>query len=117
MTSNPIKVLEDGTRVYSNRVRYKPKADHERVYARRKPDVPGAVLYQGSWFLPLELVPLEERTWPVTRPDTDAYDHAGKPRKCRCDVCKRPESRRWRNQWRREQRCGADHTKNPGDPR
>jgi hypothetical protein len=104
VTSNPIKVLEDGTRVYSNRVKYRPKADHERIYKKRKPDHPQAVLYQGNWYLPLDLLPPEERVLPVTRADTDAYDHASKPRKCKCDVCKRPESRRWRNQWRREQR-------------
>ena len=104
MTSNRILVLDDGTRVYSNRVRYKPKADSERIYKKRKPDDPRAVLWQGNWLLPLELLPLEVRQVPETRPDTDAYEHASKPRKCRCNVCRRPESRRWRNQWRREQR-------------
>jgi len=105
VTSNPIRVLDDGTRVYSNRVRYRPKADSERVYKKRKPDDPRAVLYQGNWFLPLELVPLDDRQVPETRPDTDAYEHASKPRKCKCNVCRRPESRRWRNQWRRERRA------------
>ena len=114
MTSHPIRVLADGTRVYSNGVRRTPVPDHLRKYKRRKPDVPGAVLYQGNWYLPLELVPLDDRLVPETRPDTDAYDHAAKPRKCKCNVCRRPEARRWRNQWRREQRCGADHTNNPG---
>jgi hypothetical protein len=104
VTRNPITVLEDGTRIYSNRVRYRPKADSERVYAKRKPDVPGAVLWSSRWWLPLELLPMEVRSMPVTRPDTEAYEHASKPRKCKCDVCRRPESRRWRNQWRREQR-------------
>jgi hypothetical protein len=115
MTSNPIRVLEDGTRVYSNGVRRKPVPDHLRKYGRRKPDDPRAVLWQGNWLLPLELLHPDERCMPVTRPDTDAYDHAGKPRRCRCDVCKRPESRRWRNQWRREQKCGADHIGYLGD--
>ena len=99
-----IKVLDDGTRVYSNYVRYKPLSDSERKYGKRKPDDPRAVLFQGNWYLPLELLPIEERDWPLTRPDTDAYDHAGKRRRCKCDVCRRPEARRWRNQWRREQR-------------
>lgn len=104
MTSHRIKVLEDGTRVYSNYTRYVPLSDTQRTYRKRKPDVPGAVRWQGTWLLPLEVLPDEERTLPQTRPDTDAYDHASKPRKCRCDVCRRPEARRWRNQWRREQR-------------
>ena len=104
MSRHPIKVLADGTHVYSNGTKYKPKSLEERKYAIRKPDVEGAILYQGIWFLPLDLLPLEERTWPETRPDTDAYEHASKPRRCKCDVCRRPESRRWRNQWRREQR-------------
>lgn len=104
MTHNPIRVLEDGTRVYSNYVRRKPVPDHLRKYGRNKPDDPRAVLWSSRWWLPLELLPVEERTWPETRPDTDAYDHAAKPRKCQCNVCKRPEARRWRNQWRREQR-------------
>jgi hypothetical protein len=107
VTHNPIRVLEDGTRVYSNGVRRKPKPDSERIYKRRKPDTPGAVLWQGNWLLPLAVLPPASRVMPTTRPDTDAYDHASKPRKCRCDVCKRPESRRWRNQWRREQRSGV----------
>ena len=104
MTHHPIRVMPDGTRVYSNGVRYRPMADEDRVKKRRKPDVPGALLFQGNWYLPLELLPLEVRCWPLTRPDTDAYEHAAKPRRCRCDVCRRPEARRWRNQWGREQR-------------
>lgn len=104
MTHHPIKTLPDGTRVYSNGTRYKPKAPEERVYQVRKPTVQGAILWQGDWLLPLDLLPLGGRLWPETRPDTEAYDHASKPRKCKCDVCKRPEARKWRNQWRREQR-------------
>lgn len=100
-----IKVLEDGTRVYSNYVRYVPVPEDERKYGRRKPDDPNAVFWSSRWWLPLELLPLADRLVPETRPDTDAYDHAGKRRRCKCDVCRRPESRRWRNQWRREQRA------------
>jgi hypothetical protein len=104
MTHHKIKVLEDGTRVYSNGTRYKPKAPEERVYRVRKPAQEGAVWWGGGWRLPLDLLPLEARLWPETRPDTDAYDHMIKPRRCKCWVCKRPEAKRWKNQWRREQR-------------
>jgi hypothetical protein len=101
---HPIMVLADGTRVYSNGTRYRPKAPEERVYEIRKPSVEGAVLWAGVWHLPLDLLPLEARSWPETRPDTDAYDHAAKSRRCRCDVCRRPAARKWRNRWRRDQR-------------
>ena len=104
MTHNPIRVLEDGTRVYSNGVRRKPVPEHLRKYGHRKPDVEGAVLWSSRWWLPLVLIEDDKRVMPVTRPDTDAYDHMVKPRKCKCDVCKRPEAKRWKNQWRREQR-------------
>ena len=105
MTHHPVKVLADGTRVYSNGTKRTPVPDHLRKYKRRKPDDPRAVLYQGNWYLPLEVLPEDERVMPTTRPDTDAYDHMSKPRKCKCDVCKRPEAKRWKNQWRREQRA------------
>ncbi len=105
MTHHPIKTLPDGTRVYSNGTRYKPKAPEERVRRVRKPAVEGAVLWQGTWLLPLDLLPLEARQWPETRPDTDAYEHASKPRRCKCDVCKRPSAKRWKLQWKREQRA------------
>ena len=99
MTHHPIKVLEDGTRVYSNGTRYKPKAPGERKYGVRKPPpglAEGAVRWGGLWLLPLPLLPGDERLWPETRPDTDAYLHASKPRKCRCRVCQRPEALVWR---------------------
>ena len=102
MTHHVIKVLPDGTRIYSNYTRYKPKAD--RVYGIRKPAVEGAFRVGGTWYLPLSLEPLEARSWPETRPDTDAYWHASKPRRCKCKVCRRPEAKWWRNLWRREQR-------------
>jgi len=90
-------VLEDGTRVYKNYVRYKPLPKEQRKYGVRKPDRPGAVLFQGGWYFPLVLAPEEGRELPLTRPDTDAYDHMFKPRPCRCDVCKRPEAQRWKD--------------------
>lgn len=92
-----VKVLEDGTRVYSNYTRYTPVPDSERVYRRRKPDDPRAVLFRGEWFLPFDhLLSDEERAMPETRPDTDAWGHLAKPRKCKCMVCKRPESEVWK---------------------
>lgn len=102
MTHNDIKILPDGTRVYSNYTRYKPKPASERKYQRRKPDVEGAIFYGGKWFVPLELVPLEQRELPETRPDTDAYDHMVKGRKCTCGPCQRPEAVRWQDKWRRD---------------
>ena len=99
MTHHVIKILEDGTRVYSNYTRYKPKTLAERKYGVRKPDDPRAVMFNKEWFLPLDLVPDELRPMPVTRPDTDAYDHMPKPRKCKCDVCRRPEALRWKVKW------------------
>ena len=96
MTQHVIKVLEDGTRVYSNYTRYTPKPDAERKNKRRKPAVEGAVRMGGVWFLPLTLLPGDQRLWPETRPDTDAYLHASKPRRCKCRVCRRPEARVWR---------------------
>lgn len=96
MTHHVIRVEADGTRVYSNYTRYKPMADEDRVRTPRKPAQEGAVLWGGAWLLPLTFQPAEDRLWPETRPDTDAYDHASKPRKCRCRVCQRPEAARWR---------------------
>ena len=96
MTHHAIKVLEDGTRVYSNGTRYRPVPPEKRKYGVRKPPVEGAVRLGGTWFHPLALLPLAARSWPETRPDTDAFDHAHKPRPCKCDVCRRPEAQRWR---------------------
>ena len=101
MTQHKIKVLSDGTRVYSNGTRYKPVAPEERKYAIRRPDDSGAVLYQGSWYSPLASLDDEARIMPETRPDTDAYEHMGKPRKCMCYVCRRPEAKRWKREWLR----------------
>lgn len=81
----PIRVEADGTRVYSNHVRYKPVAPEKRKYASHKPDDPRAVRYNAHWFLPLELLPESQRTMPKTRPDEDGYDHRVM---CRCDICR-----------------------------
>lgn len=103
MTHREIKVLEDGTRVYADYHRYTPKPLEERKYAVRKPDDPRAVRWGGQWLLPLEVLPEADRTMPETRPDTDAYDHAAKKRRCTCAPCRRPTAERWRKKWQRDQ--------------
>jgi hypothetical protein len=103
VTHHEVVELEDGTRRYSNYTRYRPVPKEQRKYAVRKPDVPGAVRFHGAWFLPLPLLAMEERVFPETRPDTDAYDHMGKPRKCRCVPCQRPEAVKWQDKWRKDQ--------------
>jgi hypothetical protein len=67
MTHHRIRVLEDGTRIYSNGTRYRPVPPAERRYRVRKPDDPRAVLHNGRWYLPLELLPDDERVMPQTR--------------------------------------------------
>lgn len=97
MTHRKIRRIEaDGTRVYEDYHRYRPMADEDRTYAVRKPADPRAVRWGGLWLLPLDVLEDASRTMPETRPDTDAYDHAGKPRRCKCVVCKRPQAARWR---------------------
>lgn len=64
MSQHPIKVLEDGTRVYSNGTRYKPVPLERRKYRVNKPDDPRAFRQGGKWYLPLDLLPDEERVWP-----------------------------------------------------
>lgn len=94
MTHRPIRTEPDGTRVYATGQRYKPRTLEERKYGVNKPDDPRAVRFHGKWFLPLELLPDEQRgPVPETRPDTDAYEHS---LLCQCDVCCRPEAVRWR---------------------
>ena len=101
MTRHPVVELEDGTRRYSNYTRYIPVAERNRKYAIRKPQDPDAVRWHGEWFLPLPLLSDGDRVMPETRPDTDAYDHASKPRKCRCAPCQRPTAAYWQDRWRR----------------
>jgi hypothetical protein len=102
MTHRAIETLSDGTRKYVCGKRYKPLSLSERVYGVRKPQDPRAVRWGGSWLLPLDLLPDNLRVRPETRPDSDAYDHMAKPRKCKCAVCKRPEAKRWQEKWRRD---------------
>ena len=100
MTHHPIRVLEDGTRVYSNGGRYKPKSLEERSYGVNKPDDPRAVRFHGQWFLPLEVLPDAERgPIPETISDQDAYDHMATNLLCRCPACLRPTAPRWRRKW------------------
>lgn len=99
-----IRVEPDGTRVYSNHTRYKPMPDSQRKNSVRKPEDPGAVRWYGEWLLPLDLLGDDQRVLPETRPDTDAYDHMTKPRRCRCYVCLRPEAKKWKRQWRKDRR-------------
>jgi hypothetical protein len=64
-----VKVLEDGTRVYSNRTTYTPIPPEQRKKISRKPDAPGAFRFNADWFMPLPLIPEEQRSLPETRPD------------------------------------------------
>jgi hypothetical protein len=98
VTHNAIKELPDGTRVYADGHRYKPKPLEERAYAVRKPDDPRAVRYHGSWFLPLEVLPDEHRELPPTRADEETLEHKAT---CICEVCTRPQAKRY---WRRARR-------------
>jgi hypothetical protein len=94
--SEPVRVLEDGTRVYANGVRYRPVADDERRNRKRKPEDPRAVRWYSEWIVLPELVADDDRSMPETVPDSEAYDHWLEKRGCRCFICKRPESRRWK---------------------
>jgi hypothetical protein len=98
MTQHPIRVLEDGTRVYSNGTRYKPKPLAERKYKVRKPADPRAVRWGGKWWVEPEVVDENKRIMPLTRPDREAFDHYMEEKlRCRCEVCKRREGREWRD--------------------
>lgn len=102
MTHNEVRVLEDGTRVYASYNRYVPVPVEERKIGINKPDHPGAQRFHTRWFLPLDVLPDEQRVWPQTRPDTDAYDHMEITALCRCEPCCRPQADRWRRRWLRE---------------
>jgi hypothetical protein len=102
VTHHKIRELADGTRVYSNGTRYKPMADAERTKKVRKPQVEGALLYQGVWYLPLSLCPDGDRVMPETRSDELGYSHG---MWCRCVVCARPavDAQKWRR-WKKPPR-------------
>lgn len=93
--SRAIETLSDGTRRYANSgTRYKPVAPQDRVYASHRPDDPRAVRFHANWFLPLDLLPEEDRDMPETRPDDQTLLHKAS---CRCDVCIRPQANElWR---------------------
>ncbi len=95
MTSKPIRRIEaDGTVVYHDYHRYKPKPAEERIYAKRKPDDPRAVRFLSDWYLPLQLLDDNSREMPETRPDEQILEHGIQ---CRCVVCRRPEAQAlWR---------------------
>lgn len=102
MTHHLVRVEPDGTRVYSNYTRYRPKPRSERKYAVNKPDDPRAVRFHGQWYLPLDVLPDEARVMPATRPDCQAYEHMSSNLLCRCQVCLRPTAARWQRKWRRD---------------
>ncbi len=100
MTHREVRVEDDGTHVYADGHRYRPKAPEERVYGTRRPDDPRAVRFHGRWFLPLDLLPGPVRSLPETRPDEETLDHSAG---CLCPVCRRPAARAL---WRRSRRAG-----------
>lgn len=106
MTHHPIKVLADGTRVYSRYQRYTPMDPGERVNQVRKPEDPRAVRFHGQWFTPVNVLADGDRIMPETRPDEQAYEHMDRTALCRCAVCLRPQAERWRRKWRRDQDRG-----------
>lgn len=77
MTHHPIKVLEDGTRVYANYHRYKPKAAEERINGVNKPDDPRAVRFHTKWFLPLDVLDDSKRVMPATYPYSRQQKRSG----------------------------------------
>lgn len=87
---SPVReVLPDGTRVYTNGVRYKPLTAAERVNGVNQPDDPRAVRFHTRWFIPLDLLPDEKRCMPLTRPDDATLRHRAS---CICEVCRRPQA-------------------------
>ena len=110
--SGPVRVLEDGTRVYANGVRYRPVAPEERRKKVRKPEDPHAVRWYGEWLILPELVPDDVRSMPETVPDSEAYEHWREKRWCRCEICTRPESRRWKEKGERDRIRDKGHSPN-----
>lgn len=102
MSIHPIRTLPDGTRVYSQGQKYKPKPQAERKYKVRKPDDPRAVRWCGTWLLPIDVLNDEQRSMPETREDRETYEHMSRSVLCDCDVCRRPTADRWRRKWRKD---------------
>lgn len=65
MTHHDIKVLEDGTRVYSNGTRYKPVAPEDRKRKTRKPESKTAFFWRGEWHEPHTFLDDDERDDPA----------------------------------------------------
>lgn len=82
---------------------YTPVPLAERKIGVNRPDHPEAVRFHTRWFLPLDVLPDEERALPETKPDSAAYDHMSKLTGCRCSVCRRPQARAHQARWRRHQ--------------
>lgn len=102
MTSE--KISQNGVRRYDCGKSYTPLTPEQRKIGVNKPDDPRAVRFHTRWFLPLAVIPLEsDRVMPETRPDSEAYDHMEKRFGCRCEVCSRPQAKRWQDRWRRAQ--------------
>ena len=70
MTEWEICTEPDGTHVYSNYGRYRPVADEDRKYAKRKPDRRDAVLWCSLWYVPFDVLPDDARIMP----DTSGHD-------------------------------------------
>jgi hypothetical protein len=81
MTTFKVRVLEDGTRLYSNGYKYKPVSEEDRKYKVRKPDDPRAVRFRGDWFIPRDLLEETMRIMPLTRPDSETSETKGLKKK------------------------------------
>jgi hypothetical protein len=100
--SSPVRVLEDGTRVYASGMKYKPVPAAERRNAVRRPEDPRAVRWYNEWIILVEVLPDEDRVWPETVPDSEAYEHWLVRRWCRCEICTRPSAKKWKERADRE---------------
>lgn len=100
-TRRLIRVEADGTRVYEKGYRYKPVPDSERKYVNRK--ALGHVLWNGVYYGKLDVLPLEKRQMPPTRPDEQVMEHMDRTVLCACEVCNRPPEvlDRWVRRWQR----------------
>ena len=104
--SGPVRVLEDGTRVYAGGMKYRPVPAEERRNGVRRPEDPRAVRWYSEWLILPELVDEVARSMPETVPDSEAYEHWLVRRGCRCEVCARPEAMRWKEKGDRDRSKG-----------
>ena len=99
MTHNDVTVLPDGRRLYSDGHTYTPVPREQRKNRVLRPEDPRAVRRGNRWYLPLPVIPMEQREMPQTRPDDETLRHRAL---CRCTVCVRPASKElWRIALRR----------------